>query len=117
MTLHVLPLGRPGAPAPAAPQRVDASDAAGAGFAQVFELEAARRARQDRIPPEVLDEVDAASRLYDELRAEGLNLRFAAGELDRRVVVDLCDTEGNVLRPISLTDAIDRPLDPGPTAA
>jgi hypothetical protein len=105
MSLHVLPIARnAGTTAPDAPQQPGAADRG--GFAQVIELESARAARRDRIPTQVLDEVDAASRLYDELWAEGLRLRFDMHRLKGRVVCDLIDTEGKVLRPISLRDAL-----------
>ncbi len=89
------------------------------GFAKVFELEAARRARPEPIPDAVLAQVDAAAQLYDELRAAGQQLRFGLHHLSGRVVVDLTDLDGKVLRPISLTDAVTAAADdahPDPAA-
>jgi hypothetical protein len=119
MNVHVLPIEPLVREAPAAPSHATGG---GQGFAKVYELDAARRARgaaaAPAIPDAVLAEVDAAARLADELRAGGQHLRFALHDLSGRVVVDLCDLEGNVLRPISLTDAVcaSAEHDPDPAA-
>ena len=124
MTVHWLPLGRveasaaPAAPAPASPALQ--APPAGGGFARVYELEAARSARRASTPPPIpqqaLEEMQAASRLYDELRAQGRQVRFDAHRPDGRVVAELCDTEGNVVHPISLTDVVHLRPDPDPAA-
>ncbi len=113
MNVHVLPIERL-ARAAARSHRVQAGD--GQGFAQVYDLEAARRARRPSIPAEVLDEVAAAARLCDELQAGGHHVRFGVHDLTGRVVVDLCDLDGKILRPISLTDAVTASADPAPAA-
>ncbi len=89
----------------------------GAGFAKVYELQAARTARAERIPDAVLAQVDAAAQLYEELQATGQHLRFGLHDLSGRVVVDLTDLDGKVLRPISLTDAVTAAADPDPDPA
>ena len=60
-------------------------------------------------PPEVLDAVDAAGRAYRELHANGRELRFAVdGDgADGRVHVEVHDLDGNVLRQIPLSEALD----------
>ena len=84
----------------------------GGGLAKVYELQAARRSRSEQIPDAVLAQVDAAAQLYDELQATGQHLRFGLHDLSGRVVVDLTDLDGKVLRPISLTDAVTAAADP-----
>ena len=75
-----------------------------AGFGKVYEIETARRARGARIPLDVYEEMEAAARLYDELQDEGRQIRYT--QLGGRVVASLCDLDGNVLRPLTLREAI-----------
>ena len=115
MDVHHLPSARRpssggAAPAAAAPARE------GGGFAQVYELEAARRARRDEIPARVRAEVQAAARLYEEMYAAGHEVRFGTHHLSGRIVAQLCDLDGNVLRPVSLFEALHPPIDPDPAA-
>ena len=86
------------------------------GSQQVYDFEAARRARDGRIPDEALVEVDAAARLYHELRAGGRQLRFDLHEASGQVAVSLCDLDGKVLRRVSLTDVVTLTVDPDPAA-
>jgi hypothetical protein len=113
MNVHVLPIERLTRAAARSPRL---GPGEGQGFAQVYDLEAARRARGPTIPDEVLDEVAAAARLCDELQARGGQVRFGLHDLTGGVVVDLCDLDGKILRPISLTDAVTAPADPDPAA-
>ena len=121
MSFHVLPVGRdakigteapqPVTPLPARPNT--AGVPAGDDFAKVYDAgvmeaaRAARRARETEIPSHVLDEVQAAARLYEDLQARDQHVRFQTHNLDGRVVADLVDTDGNVVRPISLRDIVD----------
>jgi hypothetical protein len=75
-----------------------------ASFGKVYEIETARRARSTRIPLDVYEEMEAAAALYDELEDEGRQIRFT--QLGGRVVASLCDLDGNVLRPLTLREAI-----------
>lgn len=130
MNLHVLPFGRDAKTAEISPPtQLPARPAGGSTpvdggqFAKVYDasvLEAAREAKRGRepvepIPSHVMDEVHAAARLYEELAARGRQIRFDMHKLDGRVVADLVDTEGNVVRPISLSEVMD--TTPGPDAA
>ncbi len=87
------------------PRRAEAD-----GFAQVFELAAARQTRPlpaaaaESIPAEVWAEVDRAHRLADELAARGQEVRFDTHRLSGRVVASLCDRDGSLVRPLALTD-------------
>ncbi len=113
MTVHPLSLRRRKAPAlPAAQQPQDASDLGG----NVYELATARRSHAGRIPIETLDEIAAAARLYEELKAEGREIRFDADRADGRVVAEIHDGTGNV-HPISLTRAVNLSLRPEDSAA
>jgi len=60
-----------------------------------------------RPPSEVLQEMEAASRRYDELRSQQRELHFTHDPNQNRVVVEVRDLEGNVLRTIPPTKALD----------
>ena len=75
-----------------------------ASFGKVFDIETARRARSARIPLSVQDEMEAAALLFEELQDEDLQVRFE--QVDGRVVATLCDLDGNVVRPLTLSEAI-----------
>ena len=85
------------------PQRVASEDKT-ASFGKVYEIETARRARGARIPVDVVEEIEAAAALYEELHEEGRQVRYT--QLGGRVVASLCDLDGNVLRPLTLREAI-----------
>jgi flagellar protein FlaG len=74
-------------------------------------LEAVPAATNDtmpsRPPAEVLAEMEAASRRYDELRSQQRELHFKRDEAANRVVVEVRDLEGNVLRTIPPSKALD----------
>jgi hypothetical protein len=120
MSFHVLPVGgdaKIGTEAvkptqlPVKPS--DAPSSTGAAFAQVYDASvlesarAARKARETQIPSHVMDEVQAAARLYEDLQARDQQVRFQTHNLDGRVVADLVDNDGNVVRPISLRDIVE----------
>ena len=86
------------------PQRAATPENSKAGFGKVYEIETARRARGAQIPLEVLEEMEAAARLWAELQDEGCEIRYA--RRGGRVVASLCDLDGNVLRPLTLREAI-----------
>jgi hypothetical protein len=80
---------------------------AAGGFAAVHDLAAKREAAQrPDIPNDVWDEVDAASRIATDIEHSGHWLRFDR-RLDGRIVAKLCDTEGAVVRRMSLSEVID----------
>jgi len=60
-----------------------------------------------RPPSQVLEEMEAASRRYDELRAQHRELHFTHDPHANRVVVEVRDLEGNVLRTIPPSKALD----------
>jgi hypothetical protein len=74
-------------------------------------LEAVAGAKVDtmpsRPPAEVLAEMEAASRRYDELRSQQRELHFTRDEAANRVVVQVRDLEGNILRTIPPSKALD----------
>ncbi|HEX2084853.1 MAG TPA: hypothetical protein VHF89_04155 [Solirubrobacteraceae bacterium] len=89
------------------------------GFAQVYDLALARARRTDSpadpvpepvIPITVLEEMEAASRMFHALHAQGHELRF---EQDgRHVRAELRTVDGEVVRPVSLREAVDVTNDP-----
>ena len=121
MSFNVLPFGStpgpehgPGAePAQVAPK--------GSAFAEVVDLASRRQAQSDtpEIPDHVWDEVEAASRLWDELLAQNREVRFDTHAVTGRVVASLCDLDGGVVRPLPLreTFGIDDHGPDGPSAA
>jgi uncharacterized FlaG/YvyC family protein len=60
-----------------------------------------------RPPAEVLQEMEAAARRYDELRAQKRELHFRHDPHANRVVVEVRDLDGNVLRTIPPSKALD----------
>ena len=80
------------------------------GFAQVYDLALARARRTDStpqpvIPVTVLEEMEAAARMFHALHAQGHELRFE--EAEGRVRAELRTTEGAVVRPVTLREAVD----------
>lgn len=74
-----------------------------AGFAEVIDLTAARERRTP--PPEVLDAVDEAARVYERLDAAGMQVRFELSQ-GQGVTAELRDRSGGV-RALSLGEALD----------
>lgn len=60
-----------------------------------------------RPPAEVLREMEQASARYDELRSQQRELHFTHDPTQNRVVVEVRDLEGNVLRTIPPSKALD----------
>jgi hypothetical protein len=89
------------------------------GFAQVYDLALARARREEPaaahvqepvIPISVLEEMEAASRMFHALHAQGHEVRF---EQDGgRVRAELRSVGGDVVRSVSLREAIDVTSDP-----
>jgi hypothetical protein len=82
-------------------------------FCKVYDIETARQARNARIPDEVYEEMEAAAELYEQLFDEGRQIRFA--NVGGRVIAALCSLDGQVIRPLTLLEAIE--LDEGPETA
>ena len=60
-----------------------------------------------RPPLEVLEEMAAADRRYDELRSQQRELHFKHDDVANRVVVEVRDLEGNVLRTVPPSKALE----------
>lgn len=58
-------------------------------------------------PQEVLDAMDAASRAYQALRAQGRELRFAQDSETGRMTIEVRDLDGNLLRMIPPSKLLD----------
>jgi FlaG protein len=94
---------------PAAPQRSAATG--GAGFAAAL---AGASAQRDSVsigvpanpPPDVLREVQAAGRRAAELAAQHRELHFEKDAASGRVIVQVRDLDGNVLRTIPPSHAL-----------
>lgn len=118
MTPPIVPPNGPSMPTgPQGPGPVDRTDTE--GFAQVYDLALARARRGESpaqpvaepvIPVSVLEEMEAASRMFHALHAQGHELRFEqdAGQ----VRAELRTVEGDMVRPVSLREAVDVTGDP-----
>jgi uncharacterized FlaG/YvyC family protein len=60
-----------------------------------------------RPPVEVLDEMQRASERYDEMRSQQRELHFRHDDQTNRVVVEVRDLDGNVLRTVPPSKALD----------
>ena len=58
-------------------------------------------------PPELRDEMGRASARYDELRAQKRELHFASDPQSGRLVIEVRDLDGNVIRTIPPSKALD----------
>jgi len=58
-------------------------------------------------PQDVLDAMDAASRAYQVLRAQGRELRFSQDDGTGRLVIEVRDLDGNLLRRIPPSKLLD----------
>ena len=104
-----------GPTAPAPPAAPSSS-----GFAQVFDLAAARARRDEalatpEIPETVLREMDAARLVLEALDAQGHELRFER-ELGGRIRAELRTVDGSVVRQVPLSEAVDIGSGPEPAA-
>jgi flagellar protein FlaG len=109
MSIQVPPAGPQDPAALAAVQ--PRAQANAAGQPKTPQLEAVPAATNDtlptRPPAEVLAEMEAASRRYDELRSQQRELHFTHDPHANRVIVEVRDLEGNVLRTIPPSKALD----------
>jgi flagellar protein FlaG len=60
-----------------------------------------------RPPLEVLEEIAAADRRYEELRSQQRELHFKHDDASNRVIVEVRDMEGNVLRTVPPSKALE----------
>lgn len=58
-------------------------------------------------PPELLEQVRAASRRWEELQAMGRELHFERDEETGRIVIQVLDLEGRVLRTVPPSEALE----------
>lgn len=91
--------------APVGPSSFSAANDASASSRVTRPAAAARQrvdvgAIPDRPPREVLDAMDAASRAYQTLRAQGRELRFAQDAQTGRMTIEVRDLDGRLLRMI-----------------
>jgi len=109
------PASRPQAAAPVGPaepaSRVPASPDVAAGVSDE---------RFDGIPasppPEVLEQVEAGFARLQELREQGLELRYDVSDA-ARVRIELVDANGEVVRRVPPTEALEQAVERGPAAS
>ena len=58
-------------------------------------------------PPDVLDQVSAAARCVEEMARNNRELHFRADEHSSRIIIEVRDMSGNVLRTIPPSKAVD----------
>ena len=73
--------------------------------------------RPELVPDEVLAELDAASRVYEALLAQGHELRFDLPSDGGRVRAELRSVGGDVVRPVELAEVLGVGSGPDGTAA
>ena len=102
-----------------APARGPQGPATGRDFAQIYDFEVARaaRPRAPHVPPAVRDEIAAADRLYETMRAQGFEVRFALPGEEARVIAELRTVEGRVVRTVSLSEVVGLDPSTGPDTA
>jgi hypothetical protein len=107
MSFNVLPFGSTPAPGNGPVAKPAQVAAHGASFAEVVDLASRRQAPVDtpEIPDHVWDEVEAASKLWQDLRSQDREVRFDTHGVTGRVVASLCDLDGGVVRPLPLREA------------
>jgi hypothetical protein len=106
MSFNVLPFGGTPESGNQPTAKPAQGDPKGVGFAEVVDLASRRQAEiyTPEIPDHVWDEVEAASRLWQELRAQDREVRFDTHEVTGRVVASLCDLDGGVVRLLPLRE-------------
>jgi uncharacterized FlaG/YvyC family protein len=111
MSIHVPPAGPQDAAALAAvqPRRRTADVTATATPAPHPEVAQAATAdtMPSRPPVDVLKEMEAASQRYEDLRSQQRELHFSHDPQQNRVIVEVRDLDGNVLRTIPPSRALD----------
>jgi len=93
------------AQAPSAPQRSAAMNGAqaAAGASRSIALDALPSSP----PREVLDQMAGAARIYEDLSAQGRELRFARDAASGRTQIEVRDRAGNLLRQLSPAQALE----------
>jgi len=106
MSFNVLPLRSTPGPHTGPVAKPAAAVPKGAPFAEVVDLAARRESetQSPEIPEHVWDEVEAASRLWHELRDQNREVRFDTHAVNGRVVASLCDLDGDVVRRLPLRE-------------
>ena len=121
MSFNVLPFGSTPGPEHGPGTKPAQVASQGASFGEVVDLASRRLAESDtpKIPDHVWDEVEAASRLWNELHAQDREVRFDTHAVTGRVVASLCDLDGGVVRPLPLRETFgtDDHGPDGPSAA
>jgi hypothetical protein len=58
-------------------------------------------------PPQMLDEIAAAGAIHERLRASGRHMRFLAAAPGERARLEIRDDDGNLVRSVSMTEAVE----------
>jgi hypothetical protein len=89
-------------PLPQPPTPVEPTDSRSERFARVYDLAVERERRTP--PPDVLDAVAEAARVYEELDRAGLQVRF---DTSSGVSASLHDRNDGSVRPLTLAEVVD----------
>jgi flagellar protein FlaG len=100
MSFEVPPVGGPQVPAPV--ERTDKPQAASGKDVDAVQVDMIPSSP----PDELYDQIDAAGARVDELKADGRELHFAFDDASKRVVIQVRDLKGNVLRTIPPSKAL-----------
>jgi len=108
MSSPIMPIQGPVGPAsPTSTRRV----ADGEPNAFVAELQGSDRdlrivAALNGPPPDVLDQIEAAGRIHDQLHESGYEVRFSSDD-EGRPAIELHDRGGNTVRTMSISEVLD----------
>ena len=89
------------APVPSRPPRSAASQGAAASPAVTLDLSVGSP------PPNVFEEMEAAAQRVDELRALGRELHFQPNHPSGRIIIEVRDLDGNVIRTVPPAEALE----------
>ena len=76
------------------------------GLDNVVDMQRFRLRREFALPPELLEEVQAAARVYDALHAQGHEVRFELPHGGGRVRAELRSLDGDVVRQVPLAEVV-----------
>jgi hypothetical protein len=109
MNSPIMPTKGPLELADAAPSAASDADDLSALVSELTVSEAtfAPLASRGAPPPQVLDQIAAAGGIHEQLRESGRHLRFFAGAPGERARLEIRDDDGNLMRTVSMTEAVE----------
>ncbi len=109
MSSPILPIHRPSRPSSITPSAGANAEDIGAFVSELAAGKATLTLAASRGGPplEVLDQIAAAGRIEEQLRASGHQLRFSPAAPGERTRIEIHDREGNAVRTLSTAEALE----------